>query len=145
MKKLVLMLMAAWLMPLAMLADNETPITVDQLPADARTFIATYFADAKVLLATVESEVFSKSYDVHFEGGDKLEFDKSGQWTEVSMRQGRVPAELVPEAVSQWVSAHYPEAGIRKIERDGKETEVELTNGLEITFDRKYRVIDIDD
>lgn len=126
-------------------AGNDTPIDVSQLPAKAQTFIATHFPSLKVALATVESEVFSKTYDVRFTTGEKLEFNKSGEWTEVNCAQAAVPSALVPEAISTWVTTHYPEAMILKIERESREYEIKLSNRLEVTFDSKFRVIDIDD
>lgn len=60
------------------MADNEKPIQVGQLPTKAQTFITTYFKGHKVALAKLDSDLFSKSYDVIFTNGEKIEFDKSG-------------------------------------------------------------------
>ena len=127
------------------MADNDKPIQVNQLPAKAQTFINTYFKGQKVALAKQESELFYKSYDVMFANGEKVEFDKAGEWTEVQCRQSEVPAQIVPEAIKAYVKTNYPDAKILQIERDNKEYEVKLSNRWEITFDSKMRVIDIDD
>ena len=125
-------------------AGNDTPIQVSQLPQKAQTFISTHFSNLKVALATVESEVFSKTYDVMFTTGEKLEFDKSGQWTEVKTKPAAVPSEIVPEAIQTWVSSHYADAHIVKVERESKTYEVELSNRVEVKFNSKFHVIDID-
>lgn len=145
MKKLVMLLVCMFAMHGVVKADNDKPIQVNQLPAKAQTFISTYFKNQKVALAKQETELFYKSYDVVFTGGDKVEFDKAGDWTEVQCRQSEVPAQIVPQAIRNYVKTNYPDAKILQIERDKKEYEVKLSNRWEITFDAQMRVIDIDD
>ena len=124
--------------------DNEKPIQVGQLPTKAQTFITTYFKGHKVALAKQDSDLFSKSYDVIFTNGEKIEFDKSGDWTEVKCKSG-VPTQIVPSAIRTYVKNNYPDASIIQIERKRNEYEVKLSNRWEITFDSQMRVIDIDD
>ncbi|WP_300814220.1 PepSY-like domain-containing protein [uncultured Bacteroides sp.] len=143
MKKLILLLVCVFTASMAM-ADNDKPIQVNQLPAKAQTFISTYFKNSKVAMAKQESELFYKSYDVIFTNGEKLEFDKDGEWTEVQCRQSEVPSPIVPGAISSYVKTNYPDAKILEIERDKKEYEIKLSNRWEIKFDSQMRVIDID-
>lgn len=145
MKRFFLMLMCVFAMSTVVMADNEKPIQVGELPTKAQTFISAYFKSHKIALAKVETELFSKMYDVIFTNGEKLEFDKSGEWTEISCKQTGVPAQVIPEAIRTYVKNNYPDAKILKIERDRKEYEVKLSNRWEITFDSQMRVIDIDD
>ena len=93
----------------------------------------------------MESGMFYKSYDVVFTNGEKVEFDKSGEWKEARCRQSEVPAQIVPEAIRNYVKTNYPDARILQIEYDDNEYEIKLSNRWEITFDSKMRVIDIDD
>jgi signal transduction histidine kinase len=95
-------------------------------------------------LAKLDSDLFSKSYDVIFTNGEKIEFDKSGDWTEVKCKSG-VPTQIVPSAIRTYVKNNYPDASIIQIERKRNEYEVKLSNRWEITFDSQMRVIDIDD
>ena len=145
MKKLVMMLVCMFAVHTMVMADNDKPIEVSQLPAKAKTFIKTYFKDHKVAMAKLESGMFYKSYDVVFTNGEKVEFDKSGEWKEVRCRQSEVPAQIVPEAIRNYVKTNYPDARILQIEYDDNEYEIKLSNRWEITFDSKMRVIDIDD
>ena len=133
MKKLVLLLVCMFTMHSMMMADNDKPIQVNQLPAKAQTFINTHFKNHKVALAKEEGGMFYKSYDVVFTNGEKIEFDKSGEWKEVACNQ------------SDYVKMYYPDAKILQIEIDKNEYEIKLSNRLEIKFDSKMRVIDIDD
>lgn len=146
MKKLVLAVVAMFTMSTMVMADNDKPVQVNQLPAKAQTFLNTYFKDVKVALATQDTELFSKSYDVVFNTGDKVEFDKSGEWTEVRCRQTGVPAAIVPAQIAEYVKTTYPDAQILQIERDDRgEYEIKLSNRWEITFNKQMQVIDIDD
>lgn len=146
MKKLVLAVVAMFAMSTMVMADNDKPVQVNQLPAKAQTFLNTYFKDVKVALATQDTELFSKSYDVVFNTGDKVEFDKSGEWTEVRCRQTGVPAAIVPAQIAEYVKTTYPDAQILQIERDDRgEYEVKLSNRWEITFNKQMQVVDIDD
>lgn len=146
MKKLVLAIVAMFTLSSVAMADNDKPVQVNQLPAKAQTFLQTYFKDVKVALATQETELFSKSYDVVFNTGDKVEFNKSGEWTEVRCRQTGVPAPIIPAPIAEYVKTNYPDAQILQIERDDRgEYEIKLSNRWEITFNKQMQVIDIDD
>lgn len=142
-----------WMMALAgillmgttAMADNDKPITVNSLPAVARQVITKNFAGKKVALAKVESGLVGKNYDVVFTNGDKVEFDKKGAWTEINCKQAGVPSALVPAAIRNYVIGNYAGNKVVKIERDSRKYEVELSNGLEITFNNKFQVTDIDD
>ena len=102
MKKIVFLLVCLFSMTIVK-ADNDKPIEMNQLPAKAQTFITTYFKDQKVALITQETGLFYKSYDVVFASGEKLEFDKSGDWTEVKCKTVEVPAAIIPEAILKYV------------------------------------------
>ena len=145
MKKLVLAVVAIFAMSTMVMADNDKPVQVNQLPAKAQTFLNTYFKNVKVALATQETELFNKSYDVVFNTGDRVEFDKAGEWTEVRCRQTGVPAEIVPSQIAEYVKSTYPDAQILQIERDNNGYEVNLSNRWEISFNKQMQVVDIDD
>lgn len=128
----------------ALHADNDRPVTVGQLPAPAQQVIKTHFAGLKVSLAKVESGLLETSYDVLFTNGTKVEFDRKGNWTEIKCQGTSVPAALVPAAIGQYVKTHYPDAQIVKIEKDKRKYDVDLSNGVEVTFDSRFKVTDID-
>ena len=125
-------------------ADDDKPISYSELPTAAQTLIQTYFQGKTIALTTVESGVISKSYDVVFASGEKIEFDRKGNWTEISCKGSSVPTDLIPSAVLEYVERIYPDQCIVSIEKDQGETEIELSNRVEITFNKKYQVIDID-
>ena len=103
------------------------------------------FKDSKVAMAKQETDLFYKSFDVIFTSGDKLEFDKSGDWTEVKCIKNGVPSQIVPKEIIDYVNTNYPNEKILQIERNSREYEIKLSNRWEIKFDKQFRVIDIDD
>ncbi len=126
------------------MADNDKPISVSELPTAAQQVLNSYFTTKKVALAKMESGIIGKSYDVIFTNGEKIEFDRKGQWTEIDCKQSSVPSKLVPSQITSYVNQNYSGNKILKIEKDDNEYEVNLSNGIEITFNKKFAVIDID-
>ena len=125
-------------------AGNDKPISVNALPAKAQTLLNNHFNSQKVMLATIESGVVSRSYDVVLQNGTKLEFDKKGNLTEINCKQGIVPALLIPQAIKNYLKDNYAGQSVKKIEINKNEYEVELTNGLDLTYNKHFQLIDID-
>ncbi len=129
----------------AAFASIDKPVTLEQLPATAQQTIKQSFGGNKIALAKMEYELFGRSYDIIFTNGDKIEFDRKGQWTSVQCKSSQIPSELVPEAIAAYVKNNYPDLIIKSIERDRKNYDVDLSNGLELSFDKTFHLIDIDD
>ena len=125
-------------------AGIDKPISVNALPAKAQTLLSQHFNGQKVMLATIESGVVSRSYDVVLQNGTKLEFDKKGNLTEIDCKQATVPAKLIPQAIRNYLKENYPAQAVKKIEMNKNEYEVELANGLDLTFNKHFQLIDID-
>lgn len=126
-------------------ADNDRVITKDKLPAAAQNFVKEYFAKNKVSYVKEERDFLEKNYEIVFTDGTKVEFLKNGKWKEVDCRYSEVPAGIVPEAIRNYVAEHYPGEKILQIDRDRNDYELRLSNRLELTFDKNYNIIDIDD
>ena len=125
-------------------AGNDKPISVNALPAKAQTLLSQHFNGQKVMLATIESGVVSRSYDVVLQNGTKLEFDKKGNLTEIDCNQATVPDQLIPQAIKNYLMEKYAGQSVKKIEMNKNEYEVELANGLDLTFNKHFQLIDID-
>lgn len=125
-------------------ASNDKPIEVSQLPQIAQQVLKKDFSKMKIALAKMESGIFDTSYDIIFTNGDKVEFDRNGNWTELKCKYSQVPVRLIPAAINSYVKKNYSSAKVLEIERDRNEYDVKLSNGIEITFNKKFQVIDID-
>lgn len=126
-------------------ADHDRPIQFNQLPVAAQEFINTYFSDQKVSFAKEERDFMELRYEVMFTNSIKIEFYRDGKWKEIDCKYSVLPAGIVPEQIMTYVNSNFPGVHIHAIDRDRRDIEVELTNGLELTFDLYYNLIDMDD
>lgn len=146
MKKIILLFLCLAAIQITIKAGNDKPIDFNELPAQSQQMIKKYFPDQSVALVKMEREFSGKSYELIFTNGNKVEFDKRGLWKEINCKYTTLPLELVPAQITDYVNTNYPEVKITKIEKKSRNRhEVELQNGLEIEFDAKFNVIDIDD
>ena len=119
--------------------DKNIPVT--QLPAPAQTFIKTYFADKTVAYAKQDGA----KYEVKFNDGAEVEFTRRGEWDKVDCKFAAVPEAIVPEMIKTYVATNHPGALVTKIDKERFGYEIEISNGLELKFDRNFNVFDIDD
>lgn len=144
MKKTFLILACVFTLVSHVNADNYQPIDRNQLPQKAQTFLSTYFPESKISLTRKELDVIELNYDVIFADGSKIEFDRKGNWIEVDCINHPLPKGIVPNTIQKWIESQYPNAEIVKIEIDHREYEIKLNNRVELTFNKKYQLIDID-
>lgn len=144
MKKIKFLLMMAMVMTMSLTMsadDDDRVITFDQLPQAAQTFLKANFATKVPLVVTADWD----DYTIRYESGEKVEFDKQGNWKEIDCRATQVPVELIPEQIKSNIQATFPGAIILKIDRNRRGYEVKLNNGLEVEYSPTFDVIDIDD
>lgn len=121
-------------------------ITFNQLPKTAQSLINKHYDAKNVSYMTEESEFMqSKEYEVRFHDGVKIEFDSKGDWKEVDGKKKAVPAAIVPSSIATHVKKSFPNNEIVKISRSSRKYEVELSNGLDLEFDKKGQFLRIDD
>lgn len=145
MKKLTFMLVCLFALQGLAKAGDDKPIETKDLPQKAITFIQQHFADIKISYAKMEEDLWDKTYDVVMVDGQKLEFDKNGEWKEVDCKYASVPEAIIPEAIKNYLKQKFPQQKVIKIERDKKKYEIKLGNKLEVKFDKKFNVIGLDD
>lgn len=141
MKKYLFLMVALLTMSFNAKADHNQVITYNQLPEAAQTLLKQYFAGKVPLIVTMDWD----DYNIVYESGEKVEFDKQGNWKEIDCKVSRVPSELIPEQIKSHIKATFPGATILKLDRNRRGYEVKLNNGLEVEYNRDFQVIDIDD
>lgn len=139
--RVFMMLTFVLTMCVSVMADNDRVITFDQLPAQAQTLLKKHFADKVPLVVTVDWD----DYKVMYQSGEKVEFDKKGNWKEFECKTSAVPTALIPEQIKNKVKTTFPGATILKLDRDRRGYSVKLNNGMEIEFDKRFQVVEIDD
>ncbi len=129
-------------------ADNEIiSRNVNDLPAEARATLNEQFAQTKVNYIKIDKEVFTTTYDVLLENGIEVTFDSKGRWKEVDGKKKAIPTSFVPQPIQDYAKSLFPEQQISKIEKDKDGRgyyEVELTNGVDFKFDKKFRLREVD-
>lgn len=126
-------------------ADNNKIITKDQLPAPAQKFLNDHFNGVKLSYAKLDRDFLERSYEVLLADGTKLEFFSNGEWQEVDCKFGAVPFGIVPEPIIKYIADNFPGEKVLKIEIDRGNYEVKLSNRLELTFNKNFKIVDIDD
>ncbi|MBO4814554.1 MAG: PepSY-like domain-containing protein [Muribaculaceae bacterium] len=136
-----ILLMVAILIGFSAKADHDQVITYNQLPANAQALLKEYFANKVPLVVTMDWD----DYTIVYDSGEKVEFNKQGEWKEIDCRTSFVPTALIPEQIKANVKTSFPGTTILKLDRNRRGYEVKLNNGLEIEYNRAFQVIDIDD
>lgn len=113
-------------------SDKESPVSFDQLPEQAQSFVKLFFSDS----AVQSVETSGSGWDVNFTNGTEIDFNSEGSWTSIDCGPGvTVPYDLVPVNIHTFVEQNYPSAGVVEISRTTSEYEIELSNGIDATFD----------
>lgn len=113
-------------------SDKESPVSFDQLPEQAQSFVKLFFPDS----AVQSVETSGSGWDVNFTNGTEIDFNSEGSWTSIDCGPGvTVPYDLVPVNIHTFVEQNYPSAGVVEISRTTSEYEIELSNGINATFD----------
>ena len=145
MKKILFALVAIFTLGISnAAADNDKLINKSELPVQAQQFIDAHFANVKLTYAKLERDFFERSYEVVLADGTKIEFASNGSWTDVDCRYEEVPAAIIPQAIKEYVNNNYPGEKILKIEHDRGYYELKLSNRYELTFNKDYKIVDID-
>lgn len=138
MKKLFLILTTA-LLSLSVMAE-ERQVTFEKLPSKAQKFITTHFSSLKISYVKYDSDIADRDYEVYFEGGTSVEFRRKGEWSKIDCGRGvAVPFAVLPEGVVGFLSTEHAGVDVVEAERDGREYELVLSNGTELTFDSNGR------
>ena len=108
-------------------------------------FVEQYFPKATVQMVMPDDD----DIDVVLNDYTKIEFRLNNEWKKVDCEHSTVytsvPAELVPEQITAYVNSNFPNTVIKKLEKKYMGWEVELNNGLEVKFNKNFRVTEIDD
>ena len=127
--------------------QEETFLSIldDSKPEIERIFVKQYFKNRTVSLAKKDVDLGSTSFDVVLNSGTKIEFNAKGEWKEVDCAPAAVPAALIPAAIAKYVKANYANLKIVKIERDAAGYDIELSNDVDLQFDKQGNFVRIDD
>jgi hypothetical protein len=131
-------------LPVLACCDGTRWLAVEDLPRESRTFLEVHFPGIAVDLAVRDGH----EIETRLSNGYRVEFKRGGEWKEVDGGRRVIPASilaLLPAATREYLAARFPGAGVVKIDKKRNGHEVKLSTGLELTFDARGRLREIDD
>ena len=143
--KRTLITLALVLVTFAIVKAADRPVTFNQLPQAAQTFINTNYPVEKVAFATVDDDFIRPDYHVALVSGVMLQFEHGGSLEKIETRNGNIPAGIIPFQIIDMVKQYYPEAQITEYEIGKRSYEVKLSNRMEMKFNTKFQIIELDD
>lgn len=107
------------------------------LPVAARSVINNNFK-AGVSVVKVEKGIGGiKEYEVILTDGTEITFDKQGNWENIeTSRERSVPDKMVPAEIRKYVKKSHSGTRIVGIEKERKGYDIELSNGIDMKFDK---------
>lgn len=113
---------------------------------EINTFVETYFPQVGIRSARQDGN----EIEVKLTDKTEIEFNLNFEWKSIDCEKGQVygsvPTDLVPAQITAYVATNFAGQTIESIEKKHNGGwEIELNNGLEITFDANFNVIEIDD
>ena len=140
-----LIIMALMLASMTIVNADDRPVTFNQLPSAAQTFINVNYPDDKVSFATVDDDFIRPDYHVALVSGVMLQFENDGTLEKVESRNGNIPEGIIPVQILQAVNSYYPDATILGYEVGRRSYEVKLSNRLELKFNSRFELVELDD
>lgn len=123
---------------------NDKIIPVEKLPAAAKAFIKTHFPGVHITYAEKDG-YHAPTYEAWLVDGTEIDFDKHGNWDKVDCRMSAVPDAIVPAPIADYVLSNFPDCDIVKIDKERYGYEIELSNDLELKFNKQGHLLYIDD
>lgn len=129
----------------ALINADDRPVPFDQLPELAKTFVKTNFASAKVLYSSVDDDIVAPDYEVILDNGFEIQFKNDGRLESIDANMGNLPEAIIPAQIKTYVKTNYPNVTYKEYEVGARSYEVKISNGLELTFNSDFKIIEIDD
>lgn len=148
MRKLLLLLCMIFALTISAQTNS---IAKQQLPKPAIEFIDTWYSDYNNPTYWTETEYNRiDEYEVRFANGTKIEFDVKGYLKSIDCgRNDFINKELLPSAIQTYLQRNYPNYKVVDYSIDDRgrrweEHEIDLSNGRSITFNKRFKVTEID-
>lgn len=113
------------------------------LPANVKNFLAKYYPKATVSKYEAKTTVVGKKYEVKLNNGAEIDFDKNGNWEEISDKQG-VPTALIPASIKAYIAKNYKGVKVESIDKESNKIKVDLMNDIDLEFDKNGKFLRID-
>lgn len=145
MKKILLVLSIITTVVLGAVASDKYVHNDSVLPQAAKTVLSKNF-NAKVSIVKVEKD-FGRvdEYEVILTDGTEISFDRQGNWKDVETPANRhVPDFFIEKSIRDYVSKNHSGQRIIGVERKRSGFDIELSNGIDMKFDKQGQFIRFD-
>lgn len=126
---------------------NTEVINYSTVPENSKRFITDYFSNNTITVVEKKRTANTNGavYEVKFSNRDEIEFDVNGDWVKVEA-EGRnaIPTGFILPTIVNYVTTNYSTFSINQIEKNTFGFEVELTNDLDLIFDKNGEFVRID-
>ena len=144
MKRLAIVAMLMSLLCLGVNARGKQPIALKDLPEPVKKEILKNFTQEQIQLITAEKEFRNYEYTFMMADGTKLEYDKRAQLRKIKKLEG-VDEKFLPKVIVEYIKATLPNAIVTEYKREGISQKVELSDKMELVFNRKGKFLRIED
>jgi len=146
MKKIWILCAAVAMMAAAACARDTYAHDASVLPKAAQTVIANNFK-SKVSVVKIDKDFGRVSeYEVILSDGTEISFDRDGNWKNVEVGDNAtIPSAFIPSLIAEYVKANMLGKKIVGIEKKRSGYDVELSNGVDIKFDKNGQFVRYDD
>lgn len=132
--------------PCASAYAGEITTDIAKLPKAAQDFALKAFPNAKIVGFEIDKSLLKPTeYDAALSDGSKIEFDSTGQWTDIESKFSGVPASVLPAEIAAYIESNYKGQKIKSVSKERYGWDIELQNDLELKFDVSGKFIGIDD
>ena len=135
------------LFSLSACADDKV-VAFNTAPQAVQSFVKKHFPKSQVTRTVKDYDNLSYNWEVYLSEGYELEFTKKGDWKKVDGHRMALPKSvilLMPKQISDYCSQNFPEAQIVEMDKDRRDYQIQLSNGVELEFDLQGNFIRFDD
>ena len=127
----------ALLFAIAWNIECERAVAPQELPGEARSFIAQHYPEENPVLVIKTLDELAVTYKVVFADGTQVKFRRNGMWREIKSRSRAVPSAVVPAQIADYVARNFPGTFLVGIEHTCREWGVILFGGKNQLPDRR--------
>lgn len=146
MKKILVVLMMVVAIGLTTARADTYAHDGSVLPAAAQSVIKKNFkADVSVVKIDKDFGVV-KEYEVVLTDGTEISFDSKGNWEDVEVAASKnVPSAFLLQPIQDYIKKNHKGVNVVGVEKNKRNIEVTLANGIEMKFDSAGKFIRYDD
>jgi len=112
-------------------------VDFDKLPRNSQEFIQRNFPNEKVKSVEMDRTASWDKYTVYFNSGSQVSFEGgTGDCSQIVMKNGSVPAAVIPAKVRSYIVSNYPGQNAVMMETTADGYKVGLADKTNLYFDK---------